>query len=62
MLGQAIIVWCYSSLKGLKVQVPVAKQTSKLSSLQMQRVSSKDLTKNGSRDLGTKLSGKEPLG
>ncbi len=47
----------------LILQVPVSKQTSKLSSLQMQRVSSKDLTRNGSnKDLGTKMSGKEPIG
>jgi len=45
------------------VQVPVSKQTSMLSSLQMQRVSSKDLSKAvGSRDLATKASGREPTG
>jgi hypothetical protein len=45
------------------LQVPVSKQASMLSSIQMQRVSSKDLMKAaGARDLGAKASGKDTSG
>ena len=46
------------------MQVPVSKQTAMLSSIQMQRVSSKDLSRavGSSRDLGTKASGKDGVG
>lgn len=44
-------------------EVPVSKQASMLSSIQMQRVSSKDLMKAaGARDLGAKASGKDTSG